>query len=575
MKSKGHVWGKLTGEKVSLRDFARIFWYLLALGEIRRRFMIALVLLFIALLYNVVPPLIVGAIVNFFTQYHSGEDLTEFYWLVILLGVSSTMVAIFRLTVKNRISRMKNKTVYSIRTKAFASLLSQSILEGAQESTGAKAQRIQNGTDAFAVFIQLTSNNILPVLASLSGILGVFFFLKGSYVVFFLFYILLFFGLIRMFTRNITKLNTERNKALEQASGAYIEGLHNIGTLKAAGSENAFHGRIAEREAVTQHFGDRISRTSNDMWKLFQAMNGLGGAIFLFLVGMDVVRGDLNIGQIVVFVTYFQQLTTLASQTLDSYADLLQAQAGVVRLQGVFGVLEKSKIHQVSFPQDWKSLSIKNGFFDYPEGPGLQDIELAIKRGEKIGIVGKTGSGKSTLVKILLGLLPLRSGKYLIDQTDFHLLEKEAIFQYMSIVPQEVEMFNMSLRENITLYREVSETALEKALETAQLTEVIENLPDGIDTLIGEKGYKLSGGERQRVGIARALCQNTDIIILDEATSSLDAHTEKSFYDALEKNYPAKTIIAIAHRIHTLENTHRIYTLGEGRIIREGTHADL
>ena len=569
------TYGKITEERVSWRDFMKAFWHLLALGGVRGKYVLAIILLFLILLYAVVPPLILGAVINFFTGYQSGDSLIRFYWLTAFLGGSMAIVAFFRLNTKNWLSRLRNKTVYSIRTKAFEVLLSQSLLESAKENTGAKAQRIQNGTDAFTVFFYLVSNNILPSIASLSGIVAVFLALKPSYAIFFIIYGLLFFGILKFFTARISKLNVERNAALEQASGAYVEGLHNISALKAAGSEEAFHGRIQEREEVSRHFADTISRTGNHMWKTFQTMNGLGVAVFLWLVGMDVVRGILNIGQIVVFYTYFRELTTLANQTLESYGDLLQAKAGIARLEEIFSDTENAEKKTAGFPEDWEMLTVTNGNFDYPRGPALTGINLQIKKGEKIGIIGKTGSGKSTLVKILLGLLPLRKGTYAIGTTDFSSIRKEEIFRHISFVPQEVEMFNMSLRENITLYRDISEKTLHKALETAQLSEVMESLPEGLDTLIGEKGYKLSGGERQRVGIARALCQETDIIILDEATSALDTNTEKAFYDALGAQYPHKTVIAIAHRIHTLEKTHRIYTIEEGKIVKEGTYTEI
>ncbi|KXK10162.1 MAG: putative multidrug export ATP-binding/permease protein [Microgenomates bacterium OLB23] len=174
-----------------------------------------------------------------------------------------------------------------------------------------------------------------------------------------------------------------------------------------------------------------------------------------------------------------------------------------------------------------------------------------------------------------MGLYPLSAGRYTIDSTNYYDLSAESISHHIAIVLQDSEMFNMTLRENITLLRSVSEELLLKAVKVAQLEDVVTKLPDGLETLIGEKGYHLSGGERQRVGIARAICKNPEIIIFDEATSSLDSRTEGKIQSALEKELSKKTLIFIAHRVSTLKNVDIIYVFKGGRIVESGTFKSL
>jgi ABC-type multidrug transport system fused ATPase/permease subunit len=245
----------------------------------------------------------------------------------------------------------------------------------------------------------------------------------------------------------------------------------------------------------------------------------------------------------------------------------------------VFWSGENEKKNKKIFPKSWNEISIKNASFDYKnnenEKTGIKEINMIIKKGEKIGLVGKSGSGKSTLVKVLIGLYSLNRGNIKIDDMDFSDIKEESILKHMSLVLQETEMFNLSLKENVTLMKKDKLGKFNNAVQIAELRDVIENLPEKENTLIGEKGYHLSGGERQRVGIARTIFKNPQIIILDEATSSLDSKTEQKIQESLEKEAKNKTLIMIAHRVSTLKNVDRIYVMEGGRIIEEGKYNEL
>ena len=220
----------------------------------------------------------------------------------------------------------------------------------------------------------------------------------------------------------------------------------------------------------------------------------------------------------------------------------------------------------LGFPKNWEKIEITDGVFAYPSGQvALQDFNFSLARDEKLGVAGPSGSGKSTLVKLLLGLYKIQKGAFRVDDTNFYEISHDDLMRHVSVVLQETELFNMSLADNITVMRPLDQKLLDKAIEISQLQEVIARLPEGINSLIGERGYMLSGGERQRLGIARAIYKNAPIMIFDEATSALDNETEKRIMEKLLSDFGKdKTFLFIAHRLSTLEYMERSITIKEG-----------
>jgi ATP-binding cassette subfamily B protein len=206
----------------------------------------------------------------------------------------------------------------------------------------------------------------------------------------------------------------------------------------------------------------------------------------------------------------------------------------------------------------------------------LSGVNFSIHGGEKVAVVGASGGGKSTLVKLLFRFYDPQAGQVLIDGQDLRDLTQESLRRHIAIVPQDCVLFNDSLRENIRYGNpEADEEALQKAIQTAHLEHFVERLPEGLDTVVGERGLKLSGGERQRVGIARAALKDAPILVFDEATSSLDSRSEQAVLDAFSAMAVQHTTLVIAHRLSTIVDADRILVLQDGNVVEQGKHHDL
>ena len=281
---------------------------------------------------------------------------------------------------------------------------------------------------------------------------------------------------------------------------------------------------------------------------------------------------------VLVLYTYFSnRLQGSLSDITELHGDIIDLRSDISQMMSIFKETEFIKTGNDHFPKDWQKIEIKDGTMDYGSGQmGLNNFNLTLKRNTKTGIAGLSGSGKSTLAKIILGLYALKSGKFKIGDKDYYSISHNETLSNITVVLQETELFNLSLRENITMMREENKELLDMAVEISQLAEVIGRLPEGLDAKIGEKGYMLSGGERQRLGIARAIYKNAPIIILDEATSSLDSETEGKIMEKLLGEYGQdKTFLIIAHRLGTLKYTDNIAVMERGQVVEEGSYDKL
>lgn len=304
----------------------------------------------------------------------------------------------------------------------------------------------------------------------------------------------------------------------------------------------------------------------------------------VIFITKGIFEGRYEISLLILFVTLFQQVGESTWELMEVTQEVVVSKIWVGRARSILTTKAEIEhpdkvISQKDFPNDWKQIKIQNVKFMYDEQDVLQNITTIINKGEKIGIVGISGSGKSTFFKLLMDLYETYEGDIFIDSTPLKEMKRQSYIDHVSVVLQDTELFNMSLKDNILLTavpgQKEDEELLKSVIETAKLDEVIGQLPHGIDTLIGEKGIKLSGGQRQRVGIARALYRKPEILLLDEATSHLDVHSEKQIQEALHEAFGKCTAVVIAHRLSTIKAMDRILVMQDGIIEEEGKFSEL
>ena len=305
----------------------------------------------------------------------------------------------------------------------------------------------------------------------------------------------------------------------------------------------------------------------------------IGFTAILLYGGMEVVDGKLAVGNYSVLVFLTQRLLwplTKLGQTLDLYQRSMASTNRVMKLLDTPLTIHSGTIALPTGTVKGK-IELNNVNFAYQEGyPIIKNLSLNIPAGNRIGVVGSTGSGKSTLVKLLLRLYEIDHGEISLDDINIQDIYLGDLRKSIGLVSQDVFLFHGTVKENIAYgnnnasYREIIEAA-----KIAEAHEFIEQLPQGYDTIVGERGQKLSGGQRQRIAIARAILKDPPILILDEATSAVDNETEAAIARSLEKITAQRTTIAIAHRLSTIRHSDCIYVMEFGKIVEQGTHEKL
>ena len=290
---------------------------------------------------------------------------------------------------------------------------------------------------------------------------------------------------------------------------------------------------------------------------------------------LEQVKTSMTVGDFSGFITAMVLLMTPLKRLTNINAMI---QKGIAAAVSIFSLLDEDNEDdqgQLDANDLEGSINFKNVYFSYNQAEHtLNGINISINPGETIAIIGKSGSGKTTLVNLIPRFYEIESGQLLIDSENIQNYSLKSLRSNISLVTQEVTLFNDTIFNNIA-YGKYSDNEVRKVVTSAHMDEFIDNLPKGLDTLVGDQGILLSGGQRQRIAIARALLKDAPILILDEATSSLDSESERYIQKALDQLMKNRTTLVIAHRLSTIENADRIIVLSKGRIVEQGNHNEL
>jgi ATP-binding cassette subfamily B protein len=548
------------------------------LWDYRGRVALALAALVLAKVANVGIPLVLKEIVDALDQ----NDIALVLPLAFLLGYGALRLAssLFNEMRDSVFARVRHGAMRKVSIRVLEHLHSLSLRFHLERKTGGISRDIERGTRSVSSLLNYMVFSILPTLVEVTLIAGI---LLGKYSAWFA---AITFGCVVLyiyFTFRITewrmKYRVQMNSSDSRANTQAIDSLINYETVKYFGNEGH---ELARYNHSLEEWEDAAvkSQTSLSALNVGQSAIIAGGVtLIMILAARGVVEGSLTIGDLVLVNAFLLQLFIPLNFLGIVYSQLKHS---IADMQLMFDLLERSP--EVQDRPDAVELQVGSAevrfdrvSFGYdPERPILHDVSFAIPAGHKVAVVGPSGAGKSTLARLLFRFYDVTSGRVLINGQDLRAVTQQSLRAAVGIVPQDTVLFNDTLRYNIAYARPgADQQAIEAAARAANIHAFISSLPQGYDTVVGERGLKLSGGEKQRVAIARVILKNPRILVFDEATSSLDSHSEQVIMDSLRAAAQNHTTLAIAHRLSTIIDADRILVMDNGRIAEQGSHQEL
>jgi ABC-type multidrug transport system, ATPase and permease components len=476
--------------------------------------------------------------------------------------------------------KMELKSIYNLSKKCFDALSTQSMQFHNDRFSGSLVSQAGKFTSAFERLVDVTIFDLLPICFVLLFTIVILVPIAPLFVAVLMGFVVVYFLIAWFAFKKTAPLNQAEAEAQTKQSGQLADSISNILTVKSYGREEHERRRFANSNRATFNAGIKHMRASNIRDSLFGVVIvAINIFLVIFLVGGS-TWFNLSIGTLILIFTYSQQITSTLWDINHVFRNVNRSFGDAHEM-----TLILDEEHAVSDAAGAQDLQVKKGLVTFDDitfthadnkTPIFESFNLSIAPGERIGLVGRSGSGKTSLTKLLLRFADVQSGKILIDGQNISDITQVSLRENIAYVPQEATLFHRSLRENIAYSKpDATDDEVIKAAKLANAWEFIETLPDGLDTLTGERGVKLSGGQRQRIAIARAILKDAPILVLDEATSALDSESEKLIQDALKRLMQGRTSLVIAHRLSTVAELDRIIVLSDGKIVENGPHSDL
>ncbi|MBW4506970.1 MAG: ABC transporter ATP-binding protein/permease [Scytonematopsis contorta HA4267-MV1] len=539
-------------------------------------------------IFDLAPPWLIGTAVDILVQQQDSIigrfGVKDVFWQFVLLSGVTILIWMLESLSEYGFDRLWRNLAqniqHNLRLDAYRHLQELESAYFEERSTGGLLSILSDDINQLDDFLNVGANDIIQVAVTLVVFIGgAFFILAPSVAVMTMLPIpFIIWGSLNYQNRLTSRYEDVREK-VGLLNSLLANNISGINTIKSFAAEEYENGRLRRESEAYRQSNTKAIKLSAAFVPLIRMLILAGFSLLLVLGGMAAYYGQISIGSYSVLLVLIQNmLWPLASLggTFDLYQ---QAMASTNRIMNLLDTPIKINTGDVPLPieQVRGEISFQKVTFAYPDRePIIKNLSLNIPTGGTIAIVGSTGSGKSTLVKLLLRFYELSSGIITVDGIDIQKLNLRELRRSIGLVSQDVFLFHGSVAENIAYGTfDASDEAIIKAAKVAEAHDFIMGLPDGYETIVGERGQKLSGGQRQRIAIARAIVKNPPILILDEATSAVDNETEAAIQRSLERITANRTTIAIAHRLSTIRNADCIYVMEDGELVESGTHEDL
>jgi len=500
--------------------------------------------------------------------------------LIIAYGVGRVLMVLFAQFRDIWFTVVAQHAVRELAIKTFRHLHALSLRFHLERRTGGLSRVIERGVNGVDTIVRMAVLNSIPTAVELLMISGlVAYYFGWIYVLVVLATVLLYVWFTFVASERRIAIRRDMNDSDTEAHSKAVDSLLNYETVKYFGNEELEAKRF---DASIARYVKAAIRTYTSLGVLNTGQAiifTIGTVICMLLAARDVTRGTLTVGDFVMINAILMQLYVPLNFMGMVYREIKQ---GLIDIETMFALLHEPA--EIVDRPGAKTLRVRKGEIKFenvsfaydPERPILKNVSFEVPAGKMVAIVGPSGAGKSTISRILFRFYEISRGKVLIDGQNIRDVTQASLRAAIGMVPQDTVLFNDTIEYNIRYGKpDASSAEVRQAARLAQIHEFIVTLPQGYDSLVGERGLKLSGGEKQRVAIARTILKSPPILMLDEATSALDSHTEKEIQDALERVAENRTSLVIAHRLSTVVHADNIIVLDHGEIVEHGTHLEL
>ena len=527
---------------------------------------------------GVISPFLLREILDVAIPEENVGLLTALVAGMVAIPIVTGVIGVWQTLLSNQVGQ---SVMHDLRTQVYRHLQRLSLAFFTRTRTGEVQSRIANDIGGIETVVTSTATSVLSNVTTVLATVVAMVLLDWRLAVFALALLPLFVWLTKRVGAQRKKVTAERQASLADVSSIVQESLSVSGILlgKTMGRTEDLAERFAGESRRLADLEVRSRMTGRWMMASIQMTFAVMPALVYWFAGFTIARGSdvITIGTLVAF-------TTLQTRLFFPLGSLLGVQLEVQSSLALFDRIFEYLDHEIDIVEGRETLAEPRGevsldsvWFRYDEAAWtLEDVSFLVPPGTKTALVGETGSGKTTCAYLVARLYDATKGSVAIDGTDVRELTFESLADTVGVVSQETYLFHASVRENLRFARpSATDEEIEEAARAAQIHELIATLPDGYETMVGERGYRFSGGEKQRMAIARTILRNPPVLVLDEATSSLDTQTERLVQEALERLSEGRTTIAIAHRLSTVRDADQIVVLDRGRVVELGTYDEL